>query len=88
MSPPPAAGTIPPVSRQSLQDLFDVKGVHPRDVASALGVDRTTVYAWLSGHQRPYRTRWAAIGDVLGVSAKVIGDAVQETHRRSLRGER
>lgn len=74
--------------RPSLLDLFTELGAHPDDVADAVGVHRTTVYAWLSGHQEPRTTRYRAIAEAIGATVREVSDALEETHRRATAGKK
>ena len=52
-------------------------GLTLKEVASAVGVSRPTVWGWEKGKARPGREKWHAIAKVLGVAPDVLVSAAR-----------
>lgn len=67
----------------ALREIRRRAGLSQEDLARMVGVERTTVTKWESGHNEPALPVFAKIADVLGVPAdELLGRSVSQTGKR------
>lgn len=54
-------------------------GLTLKEVASAVGVSKPTVWGWENGKARPGREKWHAIAKALGVAPDVLASAARKS---------
>jgi len=65
----------------TLRDLLHESGAHPDELARAVGVGVSTLYAWRAGVRVPKAWRIIALAKALDLDRQAVEAALRESHR-------